>query len=1393
MTGNPYKGYAFQTSSTGQLRVYVNGGGTNLSVDVIPANTWVHVATTKEVGGQYRFFINGAECTYALTGTTAPLSATTENLYIGQDTVWNYRFKGSIDEVAIFNRALSSAEILSSYQRGALGLKFQVRNCDDSACSGESFIGPDGTASTYYSELSNTTTGLPALTLTNISSARYFQYQATLTTTATAYTPQINSATLDYTDANHAPNTPTNATPVDMAASINLNPTLTGSAFSDTDSGNTHGDTMWQVDDDANFATPVWTRTAGGAEITTTVNASNGTFANELSGKTELAHNTVYYWRMKYQDNFTGWSEYSTATSFTANVIETPLNSLPVNAEIVQTLTPVLTASDASDQQSGHGIISAQWLIDNGAEFLSPEYDSGEVSYSASKAVPGGILSSPARYYWKVRYKDSSGFWSDYSTATYFNTFISENTVQVNPVSTSVTIDQGDSVNLDIQVLNFVNNAPINSNATATIDIFNPAGTKLVTAGSMNYVAGSNGIYRYTYTVPAVSGSYLYDATVTYGTKLGYGAANFEVRTISNDISAINSAAATEQALQVAERASQAAERASQAAERTAQQSSRAVVANIQNNATDTNVKVTDIQTKTNTIGNNLDVLLGALIVTQSSVNDNATTTASFVTALTNVTDDFYNNSVLTFTSGALNGQARRISDYNGTTKQITVSPALTSAPANADSFTIVKQNVYVEQQLAEHETAQAVSRVRVEDIQTKTTDIQTKATDIQTKVTSIQSTVNAMNTLLQSVDSKIDSLNNNVTALAANLQTVDDNVDSILTKWGSSTAQDVIDDVAAVKTVADNLRASQQLGYVVRLSDAGQVQTTNAYRAKLTVLNYEKQLADAVSAPSVTIYDSARATADNGTMTRLSTGVYEYTYTVPSGATSGLWETVATVNLGGVAPIIAQDYWEVEGAPAQVIINSMSDSVVPAISANITITNEGTAQYEYQYEYCVVAAESNQCGGSDDVAYALAAKLIQPSQNWTTDLSLNVPEPGNYWFKMVVYWGTETSGASRTFTATSTATPLIVSGVNASSASVSDVYAKIVEVQQELLTAGKTQNAYDDIQSIKQWLGILPGELNQPLYKEMKTASAQLNKTVAMLGGKIDPSSAGFKSLFDLSRININDLQDIKNKLSDLRAVSSSTQRIMEQGVTEPVVETWMTFNSVEFNFLIANPLAEKKVLKFKSYLPAEVKPEHVMDLGGLNIEFDSNANSYYVYGDINLGPKESITRKVEIKDIWMYSEDEVATLKKQAENLLAPLVRTQYEAQGAILNNEIESTLDAILINQKEGYRTPQDHIVAHRLNEVKMSAAKQNVEKLKDLVVQAGASQGMVGRVGGIQTFATWGIILAIVFGFCLLAAIIFAMWRHQTMMMARVLGVPRRAALARVGGRRRRGRR
>jgi hypothetical protein len=154
-----------------------------------------------------KIYINGIEnaaTSTAFSGITANRILVGGDLY-NQESDGGYRvgrrrtgFNGVVDELALFNRFLADSEILDHYKRGALKLTFQVRSCNDSACSGETFIGPDGTALTYYSEIDNNTLNPPNFNLTNISKNRYFQYKAFFETSDNSFSPELVSVTINY-------------------------------------------------------------------------------------------------------------------------------------------------------------------------------------------------------------------------------------------------------------------------------------------------------------------------------------------------------------------------------------------------------------------------------------------------------------------------------------------------------------------------------------------------------------------------------------------------------------------------------------------------------------------------------------------------------------------------------------------------------------------------------------------------------------------------------------------------------------------------------------------------------------------------------------------------------------------------------------------------------------------------------------------------------------------------------------------------------------------------------------------------------------------------------------------------------------------------------------------
>jgi uncharacterized repeat protein (TIGR01451 family) len=186
--------------SGGKFFHYVDDGRARQvfgSTDVM-TDTWYHLVGVAQSGGDLELYVNGER-----EGRRGGIGAlweggdqyrmgsafgSTETLASGS------YFSGAIDEVAIYSRTLSSAEIRDHYLRGALRLRFQVRVCDDAACEGEAFFGPGGLTTTHYSEMGNMglTTAPSAALPDSLGRHRYLQYRAFLETDVSSYSPELH-------------------------------------------------------------------------------------------------------------------------------------------------------------------------------------------------------------------------------------------------------------------------------------------------------------------------------------------------------------------------------------------------------------------------------------------------------------------------------------------------------------------------------------------------------------------------------------------------------------------------------------------------------------------------------------------------------------------------------------------------------------------------------------------------------------------------------------------------------------------------------------------------------------------------------------------------------------------------------------------------------------------------------------------------------------------------------------------------------------------------------------------------------------------------------------------------------------------------------------------------
>ena len=106
--GMTYALYARNANSRPVGQVYIGGERDVAGTSTVPNNSWTHLATTYD-GATQRFFVNGTQV--ASRAQTGSIIASTGLLKLGGNGIWGEWFKGTIDDVRVYSRALSAAEI----------------------------------------------------------------------------------------------------------------------------------------------------------------------------------------------------------------------------------------------------------------------------------------------------------------------------------------------------------------------------------------------------------------------------------------------------------------------------------------------------------------------------------------------------------------------------------------------------------------------------------------------------------------------------------------------------------------------------------------------------------------------------------------------------------------------------------------------------------------------------------------------------------------------------------------------------------------------------------------------------------------------------------------------------------------------------------------------------------------------------------------------------------------------------------------------------------------------------------------------------------------------------------------------------------------------------------
>ncbi|MFA6131029.1 MAG: SH3 domain-containing protein [Patescibacteria group bacterium] len=723
--------------------------------------------------------------------------------------------------------------------------------------------------------------------------------------------------------------------------------------------------------------------------------------------------------------------------------------------------------------------------------------------------------------------------------------------------------------------------------------------------------------------------------------------------------------------------------------------------------------------------------ILNSLMSDYGAVNDSGATTTIFKTDLAKATADFYNEGVLIFTSGSNNGQVRRITDYDGPTRQITVSPALSSAPVSGDDFAILSQIA------SSPLEASSVWAYASRTLSSATLDAGSLAT--LANLTSTQSSLSGDITAAES------SLSGDITAAESSLSGDITAAETSLSGDIAAAQSALSGNITSTETTLNTaITSTQKIAVGTILNSETTVKSGDA----LSILFRADSGLTGGNLPVVNAWDPAGAqVVTNAAMTELgTTGVYQYALTFTSGWGIGQFTVQATESTNSTKDSVSILVTATDLASLSSTVSLLANDL---ISVRATVSDATITPTINAFETNLVTAVDNYYNNAlltfTSGANVGIARRIEDYDSTTKVITVEpdlaaIPASGD------------------TFTILrETAVP--ITAINTLDTNLDTVMADIAIIKARLDSVDSSISALQNKveTSVTHVYNVSPSDM----FSELGDIASEMYSINETLEG-LDTSTMA--ELMAISESNTDDLEYIKNKIADLQAVSTLEREIITNP-DEPIVQTWYTEGSLDINILVTNPASTTEKVPVKVYLPKETKMEHIIDDDGMEIQYDVTLGMLYASGEYELGPGESLKKVVRVQDIWSISEEELASASREAENLYEKIADTQYGSQALLVKNDIDSRIAEITRIQSDSTTAMDDKIMAYRENFESFTIIEADIAQLENLVSENAVSYGFLGAIGGIQTMSVWGIVIVIVTGFGLLTFILFSMWRHQ----------------------------
>jgi len=161
-----------------------------------------------------------------------------------------------------------------------------------------------------------------------------------------------------------------------------------------------------------------------------------------------------------------------------------------------------------------------------------------------------------------------------------------------------------------------------------------------------------------------------------------------------------------------------------------------------------------------------------------------------------------------------------------------------------------------------------------------------------------------------------------------------------------------------------------------------------------------------------------------------------------------------------------------------------------------------------------------------------------------------------------------------------------------------------------------------------------------------------------------------------------------------------------------------------IKLKIAVVNPsTTREQTTPVRFDLPKGVGPEHIIDIGKMDLKYDFGKENYYVAQNVTLKPSERLILEIKLRDVWTIPEKDLSSLKAHTESALAKLKGTKHYKIGQELSAKILKRLKEISDRQKAAGTSAGERINLYYENIGMLTEAKDDIGMLENLVLDVG----------------------------------------------------------------------